>query len=163
MSPPSLPLDSQYPDVIDISWRTNLRYDPRIGDEDDDEPYASYHPPRDAPPLRQVRIETPSWGPGGSQGRSSPSDTAKQSIHRPKWSWSDHWSAVCTTAAKYFPLDLSWIPANFSWPKIKPVIRSSAMGFVSVIFMVLSPIENITGQVCLSYSLLVRSTYDVCA
>ena len=161
MPPPSLPLESQYPDVIDISWRTNLRYDPRIGDEDDDNTYTSYHGPRDAPPLRQIRIETPSWGPGGSQGRSSPSDTAKQSARKQKRSCSDLWDAFCRTAAKYFPLDLSWIPANFSWPKIKPVIRSSAMAFVSVIFMVLSPVENVTGQVCLPCTPLVRSIHGV--
>ncbi|EPS93601.1 hypothetical protein FOMPIDRAFT_1055838 [Fomitopsis schrenkii] len=147
MSQPSLPLHSQYPNVIDISWRTNLRYDPRIGDDDDDDDddtYPSYHGPRDAQPLRQVRIETPSWGPGGSQGRSSPRNTARQPP-RTK-TWADHWSILRHTAARYFPLDLSWIPANLSWSKIKPVIRSSVMAFVSVIFVVLSPIEHITGQ-----------------
>ncbi|KAH9835384.1 uncharacterized protein C8Q71DRAFT_908525 [Rhodofomes roseus] len=59
MPPLSLPLHSQYLDVLDISWHANLRYDARLGDDDGDEPpYGSYHGPRDAPHLRHVRIET---------------------------------------------------------------------------------------------------------
>ncbi|KAH9924008.1 uncharacterized protein B0H18DRAFT_1120090 [Fomitopsis serialis] len=159
MPPPELLPVSQYPEVIDISWRHNLRYDPRLGDEDEDEAaYGSYHVPRDIPPLRHVRIETPSWGPGGSQGRSSPSDTEKQPQRRERRSCGQHMNALRQTAARYFPIDLAWIPANFSWPKIKPIVRSFVMAFISVVFMVLSPVEDVTGQA--SFLFLVAAFLD---
>ncbi|KAH9906104.1 uncharacterized protein B0H18DRAFT_898949 [Fomitopsis serialis] len=159
MSPPSLPPLSQYADVIDISWRQTLRYDPRLGDEDEDQTaYGSYHGPHDTPPLRHVRIETPSWGPGGSQGRSSPTETEKLPQRHETRSFGHFMNTLLKTAVKYFPLDLAWIPANFSWPKIKPVIRSSVMAFISIIFMVLSPVEGVTGQA--TFLLLIAAFLD---
>ncbi|KAH9905564.1 uncharacterized protein B0H18DRAFT_1132072, partial [Fomitopsis serialis] len=137
MPPPELLPVSQYPEVIDISWRHNLRYDPRLGDEDEDEAaYGSYHVPRDIPPLRHVRIETPSWGPEARRAGPRPA-TLRSNL----------------SGAKDGPA-----ATNFSWPKIKPIVRSFVMAFISVVFMVLSPVEDVTGQA--SFLFLVAAFLD---
>ena len=47
-----------------------------------------------------------------------------------------------------WPKCLAWIPANMTWTKWKPVIRSAVSAWLSVIFLVIGPVENAMGQVC---------------
>lgn len=139
---PSSSTVNVYPEVLDISWRTNLRYDPRLGDEDGDEA----HTPDHGATLRHVRIETPSQraspvdsGHGSREKPSAASDRHRQGPGRASRSW--------TFIVKHFPLDLAWIPNNWSWSKIKPIIRAWVQGWISVIFMVIPRVESVLGQV----------------
>ena len=46
------------------------------------------------------------------------------------------------------PVDLTWIPANWSWSKIKPVIRCAFVGWISVFFIIVPKLEVLLGPVC---------------
>ena len=45
-----------------------------------------------------------------------------------------------------------WIPANFTFSKLKPVIRSALSAWLSLILFVIPTVENTLGQVCLKSS-----------
>ncbi|KAF9813949.1 hypothetical protein IEO21_05385 [Rhodonia placenta] len=150
---PSSSTVNVYPEVLDISWRTNLRYDPRLGDEDGDEA----HTPDHGATLRHVRIETPSQraspvdsGHGSREKPSAASDRHRQGPGRASRSW--------TFIVKHFPLDLAWIPNNWSWSKIKPIIRAWVQGWISVIFMVIPRVESVLGQA--TFLILVAALLD---
>ncbi|CCM03488.1 uncharacterized protein FIBRA_05622 [Fibroporia radiculosa] len=131
-------VDVQYPEVIDISWRHNLRFDPRLGDEDNDE-HADEAPGSDrrhSDFSRHVRIETPARStPAPSDRTDSRSSRRLAPLRR-----------LAAALVRNFPMDLQWIPANWAWLKFKPVIRSSILGFVSVMFMVIAPVQRVLGQ-----------------
>jgi hypothetical protein len=42
---------------------------------------------------------------------------------------------------------LQWIPANWTWSKWKPVIRSALAAWISVVIFVIPTTENLLGQV----------------
>ncbi|KAG1817351.1 hypothetical protein EV424DRAFT_1324468 [Suillus variegatus] len=44
------------------------------------------------------------------------------------------------------PQSLRWIPANSTWSKWKPVIRSALAAWIAVVVFIIPPIENILGQ-----------------
>jgi hypothetical protein len=46
------------------------------------------------------------------------------------------------------PKSLEWIPANSTWSKWKPVIRSAIAAWITVVIFVISRTENLLGQVC---------------
>ncbi|EKM60249.1 uncharacterized protein PHACADRAFT_246113 [Phanerochaete carnosa HHB-10118-sp] len=43
-------------------------------------------------------------------------------------------------------IDLKWIPANLSWPKMKPVIRTALVAWISVLFFTIPRLEVMLGQ-----------------
>ena len=45
------------------------------------------------------------------------------------------------------PPIIAWIPANFTWPKLKPVIRCALTAWVSVVLMIIGPVSRSLGQV----------------
>ncbi len=45
------------------------------------------------------------------------------------------------------PSNLQWIPANWSWPKVKPVIRCAVAAWLSTVLFVIPPVERFMGQV----------------
>jgi hypothetical protein len=45
------------------------------------------------------------------------------------------------------PQFLQWIPANFTWENLKPVIRCAVAAWISVVFFVIPAVANLTGQV----------------
>ncbi|PCH32963.1 hypothetical protein WOLCODRAFT_141429 [Wolfiporia cocos MD-104 SS10] len=144
--------DASFPEVIDISWRHNLRYDPRLGDEDgtDDERAHDRHA------SRHVRIETPSWR-APSQATSVEQEKSDR-LHKDRKPLSFQWRRLGKTAVDKFPLDLKWIPNNWSWPKLKPVIRCALLGWVSILFMVFSRTEAVLGQA--TFLILVAALID---
>lgn len=46
------------------------------------------------------------------------------------------------------PKSLEWIPANSTWSKWKPVIRSALAAWITVVIFVIPRTENLLGQVC---------------
>lgn len=46
-----------------------------------------------------------------------------------------------------FDTDMSWIPSNFTWSKIKPVIRSAIVAWISLLFVIIPRLETLLGQV----------------
>ncbi|KAG7440516.1 uncharacterized protein BT62DRAFT_910398 [Guyanagaster necrorhizus] len=45
------------------------------------------------------------------------------------------------------PSNLQWIPANWNWPKVKPVIRCAVAAWISTVLFVLPAVERFMGQV----------------
>lgn len=45
------------------------------------------------------------------------------------------------------PLQLQWIPNNFTIPRLKPVVRSAVCAWISIILLVIPSVEKIMGQV----------------
>ncbi len=45
------------------------------------------------------------------------------------------------------PQALQWIPANFTWEKLKPVIRCALAGWISVVVFVIPRVNTYMGQV----------------
>ena len=60
---------------------------------------------------------------------------------------------------KYRPsfTSLKWIPANFTYPKLKPVIRSALTAWLSIVLFVIPSVEDTLGQVSLLASKLLLS------
>ena len=49
------------------------------------------------------------------------------------------------------PQALQWIPANFTWEKLKPVIRCALAGWISVVVFVIPKSNAYMGQVSVSF------------
>jgi hypothetical protein len=65
---------------------------------------------------------------------------------RPKISWSmKDWR---------LPQNLQWIPANFTWPKLKPVIRCAIATWISVLLFAIPRVMRFMGQVSYYLQLL---------
>lgn len=52
------------------------------------------------------------------------------------------------------PIFLQWIPANWNWSKLKPVIRCAIAAWVSVVIFVIPKVEIWLGQVRFSHQFL---------
>ncbi|KAI9062294.1 hypothetical protein FKP32DRAFT_1677443 [Trametes sanguinea] len=125
-------------------------YDPRLGDED----VAAVLEQSDLPqrPQKHVRIpddaghdpDAPSDEGGSEKHRARPHKKPPEPWHR--------------RLLRLLPFDLSWIPANFTWSKIKPVIRCAFVCFVSAILMVIPRVYNLMGQG--SFLILISSFLD---
>jgi hypothetical protein len=46
------------------------------------------------------------------------------------------------------PKSLEWIPANSTWSRWKPVIRSALAAWIAVVIFAIPRTENLLGQVC---------------
>ncbi|KIP04314.1 hypothetical protein PHLGIDRAFT_493842 [Phlebiopsis gigantea 11061_1 CR5-6] len=46
---------------------------------------------------------------------------------------------------KYSPVDLKWIPANWAWSKVKPVIRCAIVAWISILFVIIPKTEVTLG------------------
>jgi hypothetical protein len=53
-----------------------------------------------------------------------------------------------TEARKFaIPKSLAWIPANANWSKMKPVIRSALSAWLSLVLLLIGPVQQTMGQV----------------
>ncbi|KAI0638721.1 hypothetical protein C8Q77DRAFT_1044286 [Trametes polyzona] len=132
-------------------------YDPRLGDEDvaavleeSDHGHAAH------PTPRRVRIPDDvghdADHPPSQDGVSEKQQKDKGSRKQPPEPWTSR-------VLKYVPIDLSWIPPNFTWSKWKPAIRCAFVCFVSAILMVIPRVYNLMGQG--SFLILISSFLDV--
>lgn len=159
------------------------RYDPRMGDESEDEQERPY--PADSSPVptpshhhadRHVRLDAkpttfderpPDENADIERADSSPSnDTHVTQVMKEgelrKGEDEDGQQAstkstrflrrVQITAGKVvqklpFKPDLSWVSNNWTWSKIKPVIRCAAVAWISILFVIIPKLEVMLGQV----------------
>jgi hypothetical protein len=45
-----------------------------------------------------------------------------------------------------WPTKLSWIPANLTWPRLRDVIRCALLGWLSILFLVITPTQRVLGN-----------------
>lgn len=117
--------------------------DPRMGDEDEGSP--SHHeketptrPTAANAPHKEVRLRLPTSNASSSEESNQKKedrlvDKPSPWLHNP----------VINTLL----IDLKWIPANWTWSKLKPVIRGTIVAFVSVLLLVISRAEHAIGNV----------------
>jgi hypothetical protein len=48
-----------------------------------------------------------------------------------------------------WPAALKWIPANLSWPHARDVFRCTLTGWVSILFLIIGPVQRLMGVVSL--------------
>ncbi|KAL1937670.1 hypothetical protein VTO73DRAFT_12945 [Trametes versicolor] len=130
------------------------RYDPRLGDEDEE--------PEHAPPPRSVRrVRIPNDVGHDAEDTSSPLGGARTEksgagLEEPRRTPPVSWAS---RIARWSPLDLSWIPANSTWSNWKPALRCAAVCFVSAVLMVIPSVYTPMGQG--SFLILISSFLDV--
>ena len=116
--------------------------DPRMGDEDEESTPQNHHETHHRH-RKEVKLHLPAL----SSTSSDDSNPKKEDDKAPpkKTPWYKH-----PVAQKVLP-DLQWIPANLTVSKLKPVIRSSIVAFVSVILLVILRVEHTLGNVSNTY------------
>lgn len=130
---------------------SGLRHpDPRMGDEDEDLESQDRHeiPSRRSAAYehrKEVKVNLSSLSTSTSDDSNPTKGTpTEKPVKKPNPLI--HNSVVDFILNKVL-IDFSWIPANFSWRKIKPVIRSTILGFLSVVFLVIPRVEHALGNV----------------
>jgi hypothetical protein len=69
---------------------------------------------------------------------SSRTSSINPTPEKPRGGWLRTWIANHT----------QWIVKNWDWPKLKPVIRCTVVGWVAVVLFVIPRVEGFFGQVC---------------
>lgn len=121
------------------------RYDPRLGDEDVDEDVTINGAGRAedfARPPMHVRIPTDIAHDSKDSDRTQKEGREVNAKTRPVWA-----SRLGKACRKLLPFDFAWIPANFTWSKLKPVIRCAVVCWVSAVLMIIPRTSSMMGQV----------------
>lgn len=121
-------------------------YDPRMGDEEILEESEHGHQPR---PQKHVRIPTNVGRDADASPDELSAEKGRNHQSKPSSKPPEPWT---TRLAKLLPFDLGWVPANFTWSKLKPVIRCATVCFVSAILMVIPQVYVPMGQVSPAFS-----------
>ena len=109
------------------------RYDPRLGDEDDD-PQTLRTPPNSPPRTpKHVHIQIPDDAPTPEKSREGPAVRPPQPLF--------------TRVVQLLPFNLAWVPANFTWSKWKPALRCAVVCWVSALLMIIPQTMQAMGQV----------------
>lgn len=105
---------------------TPQHYDPRMGDEGSNETeHKEARFAEDGHPHAQKRVRLQD-------------ERAEQKEEKP---------SLLARVLDVIPIDLQWIPSNWSYSKMKPVIRSAIMGWVSIVLLIIPRVEQAMGQV----------------
>ncbi|TFK87224.1 hypothetical protein K466DRAFT_491227 [Polyporus arcularius HHB13444] len=132
------------------------RYDPRLGDEDVDEDVTINGAGRAedfARPPMHVRIPTDIAHDSKDSDRTQKEGREVNAKTRPVWA-----SRLGKACRKLLPFDFAWIPANFTWSKLKPVIRCAVVCWVSAVLMIIPRTSSMMGQG--SFLILISSFLD---
>ena len=127
------------------------KYDPRMGDESGDEG-PSPSPVRRHASHRHVRLDThptlEEYNPADKE-RQSPiaSEGSSDSETTKKADSTKSRQSVGAFILAHSPVNLQWIPDNWSWSRMKPLIRCAIMAWLSVLFFVIKRLEILLGQV----------------
>ena len=121
-------------------------YDPRMGDESGDE--RPIQPVRTQSSHRHVRLkEHPTleeYEPQAKEGHTpsehssettKKADSTKSAVSPGQW------------VLAHSPIDLAWIPANWTWSKMKVLIRCALVAWISLLFFIVKRLEILLGQV----------------
>ncbi len=120
---------------------SSKNYDPRMGDEDESESQ-EFHQLGHRAHSKHVRLDVDL-----SDGSGSGPDK-----HSTQASELSYWDRISDAISPYNPLDLKWVLDNWTWSKIKPVIRGAVVAWVSFLFVVIPRTEQTLGQVSSSFS-----------
>ncbi|RPD56328.1 hypothetical protein L226DRAFT_538461 [Lentinus tigrinus ALCF2SS1-7] len=123
------------------------RYDPRLGDEElggDEVNGSAGHAEDTFRPPRHVRIPT---------DIAHDSEDSERTQKEGRWfnaqqrrPWSTGLRRAGKACKRLIPIDLGWIPANFTWSKLKPVIRCAVVCWVSTVLMIIPRTSTMMGQ-----------------
>ncbi|KAI0070007.1 hypothetical protein K474DRAFT_1609486 [Panus rudis PR-1116 ss-1] len=111
------------------------KYDPRMGDEPENDNEARFGDGH-TPVQKHVRLEL-----------QIPDDSNKKEQ-----------VPLYRRIVHHIPVNLQWIPDNWSWSKIKPVIRNAVLGWVSMVLLLIPESEKAMGQA--SFLILIASFLD---
>ncbi|KAI0716122.1 hypothetical protein C8T65DRAFT_738161 [Cerioporus squamosus] len=131
------------------------RYDPRLGDEEvgDEVNHDVGHAPDVTRPPRHVRIPTDIAHDSEDSERTQKEGRVFNAKTQPSWT-----SRLSKACKRLSPVDLGWVPANFTWSKLKPVIRCAVVCWVSAVLMIIPRTSNLMGQG--SFLVLISSFLD---
>lgn len=118
------------------------RYDPRLGDEEDGDEVDDGTAQASIRPARHVRIPSDIAHDSEDSVRARKEGCGPRAKTRMPWS-----SRLKSTCKRLVPIDLAWVPANFTWSKLKPVIRCAVVCWVSAVLMIIPRTSNLMGQV----------------
>ena len=104
-------------------------HDPRMGDEGEEVPPST---------PRHVRIPPEAL---------HPSDSSEKPFKPRGHASSPPRTSIVRRVIQVLPVDLSWIPPNLTWSKIKPVIRCAVVCWVSALLMIIGPTARLMGSV----------------
>ncbi|GBE78787.1 hypothetical protein SCP_0116800 [Sparassis crispa] len=114
------------------------RYDPRLGDEEKTENHDQEVPNHRVPKHVRLSEQIPrSASPNDKEGKGSSSGGQPEPARL---------RVVLGKVAAYSPFDFKWIPNNFTWSKLKIVIRCAIMAWVSLMFMIIPRLAKLLGQ-----------------
>ncbi|KAL4245332.1 hypothetical protein ABKN59_008325 [Abortiporus biennis] len=133
-------------------------FDPRMGDEGDEGeepklPQRSALHTHHTAPNRHVRLadvesdESEGSEPDSNEKKEPPKDKKDKDVKTPR-----------QKLVELIPFDFQWIPDNWNWSKIKPVIRNAIMGWVSVLFVIIPSVEKAIGQA--SFLIIIAAFLD---
>ncbi|KAH9947336.1 hypothetical protein B0H21DRAFT_338716 [Amylocystis lapponica] len=108
----------------------SMHHDPRLGDEVTDDDDASSPQSR----AKHVRLQAPA-----QDDKHDKHDEHPHASH-------DKFLIYLRAFVSKIPIDLSWMSNNWSWSKLKPVIRCAVFGWVSLVFMIILRTEVLLGQ-----------------
>lgn len=124
-----------------------VHYDPRMGDEGSDDEMPLPTPPRQA--RKRVTMDRhPTFDDSEPRRYPSSQDTIPEKDKESEYNKPPRHS-LGQWILKKSPINLQWIPPNFTWSKIKPVLRSALTAWISVLFFIIPSLERMLGQVCL--------------
>ncbi|THH28781.1 hypothetical protein EUX98_g5402 [Antrodiella citrinella] len=116
-----------------------------MGDEDEDvtvQGHSETSPTAHASRRKEVTLILPSESL--SSAPSSDSDTKKEKPAEKESAWMLK-PVVHFIYDRLLP-DVAWVPNNWTWTKVKPVIRGAVLAFVSLIFVIVFRLEKTLGN-----------------
>lgn len=121
-------------------------YDPRMGDESSDE--VMIQPVRTESSHRHVRLkEHPTFEEYEPQGKKEHAPSEHSSETTNKANSTKATVSLGQWILTHSPVDLAWIPANWTWSKLKVLIRCALVAWISLFFFIVTRLEILLGQV----------------
>lgn len=121
-------------------------YDPRMGDESGDE--FGTQPVRTESSHRHVRLEVhptlEEYDPHDKEEH-SPSEHSSETTKKADSTKSP--VSLGQWILTHSPVDLTWIPNNWTWSKMKVLIRCALVAWISLFFFIVKRLEIMLGQV----------------
>lgn len=113
----------------------NEPVDPRLGDEDDSEVAETPDSTRPRGKHVVLNLGNNDAEKGDQEEKGEEKTGPSGFVLNLKW------------LAEHSPIDFAWVPNNWTWSKIKPVIRNAINGWLAVILLVIPSVEKAMGQV----------------
>jgi hypothetical protein len=125
--------------ALELDWRSNFRFLP-----------PNHHL------GMSMKVETASYDPRGGRDRRDQGETGESKDVDPTGASPSRSDAIQEKGRKNpaapekkstFSSVFGWIPENFTWSQLKPVIRCFLTAWVSLVFIIVRPVARSLGQV----------------